>query len=334
MSPAKQSFTEMLGIQHPIIGGAMYPCSNPELVAAVSAAGGIGIVQPISLTYVHKHGFREGLRFIRQITPKPIGLNLLIEKSSQKYLEKNQQWLEIALEEGVRFFITALGNPAWVVKRVEGTGAHVFHDVTAQSWAQKAMDAGVHGLICVNNRAGGHAGNISPEKLFDDLKKFAVPLVCAGGVGDAVQYRKALSLGYQGVQLGTRFIASQECTAHEDYKQAILGAKEEDIILTKKLTGVPVAVINTNYMKKRGSQVSGLENFLLNNARTKHWTRMFYSIRSVWQLKQSLQQGASYKEFFQAGKSVASIDEIKPVASIIQELVAKDTSAASPSAKQ
>lgn len=328
MSSAKQSFTEMLGIRHPIIGGAMYPCSNPELVAAVSAAGGIGIVQPISLTYVHKHDFRKGLQYIRSLTPNPIGLNLLIEKSSQKYLEKNQQWLDIALEEGVRFFITALGNPAWVVKKVENTGARVFHDVTEKSWAQKAIDAGVHGLICVNSRAGGHAGNIAPEKLFQDLQGFGVPLVCAGGIGDAEHYRKALSIGYQGVQLGTRFIASKECSAHEDYKQAILSAEEEDIILTKKLTGVPVAVINTGYMKKRGSNVSGIENFFLNNPRTKHYARMFYSLRSVWQLKQSLQHGAAYKEFFQAGKSVAGIHSIQPVAEIIQGLVAKDNAGA------
>jgi nitronate monooxygenase len=329
MSSAKPTFTDMLGIKYPIIGGAMYPCSNPELVAAVSAAGGIGVVQPISLTYVHKHGFREGLRYIRSLTPNPIGLNLLIEKSSQKYLEKNQEWLDIALEEGVRFFITALGNPAWVVKRVQGTGARIFHDVTEKSWAQKAIDAGVHGLICVNNRAGGHAGPQTPEKLFQDMKGFGVPLICAGGIGDASHYRKALSLGYQGVQLGTRFIASKECTAHEDYKQAILAAREEDIILTKKITGVPVAVINTDYMKKRGSQVNPLENFLLSNSRTKHWARMFYSLRSVWQLKRSLQKGADYKEFFQAGKSVSGIHEIESVDTIIRNLVAVDAARAS-----
>jgi nitronate monooxygenase len=151
-----------------------------------------------------------------------------------------------------------------------------------------------------------------------------VPLVCAGGIGNAEHYRKALSQGYQGVQLGTRFIASQECTAHADYKQAILAAEEDDIVLTKKITGVPVAVINTGYMKKRGSQVSGLENFLLSNPRTKHWTRMFYSVRSIWQLKQSLQQGAGYKEFFQAGKSVSGIHEVQSVSRIIQDMVAKD----------
>ncbi len=159
MTSYQTRLTSKLSIEYTIIGGAMYPCSNPELVAAVSEAGGIGIVQPISLTFVHGHEFRAGLQKIRTLTQKPIGLNLLIEQSSRRYLEKNKMWLEIALEEGVRFFITALGKPDWVVKRCEQVeNVSVFHDVTNIKWAQKAVDAGVHGLICVNNRAGGHAG--------------------------------------------------------------------------------------------------------------------------------------------------------------------------------
>ena len=100
----------------------MYPCSNPELVAAVSEAGGIGILQPISLTYVHGHDFREGLRLIRRLTAKPIGMNALIEQSSQTYRERMERWIDIALEEGVRFFVTSLGNPRWVVERVRAAG--------------------------------------------------------------------------------------------------------------------------------------------------------------------------------------------------------------------
>lgn len=321
MTQQHSFLTQHLGIEHPIICGAMYPCSNPELVAAVSEAGGVGVVQPISLTFVHKHQFREGLRYIRTLTQKPIGLNLLIEKSSKKYLEKNKEWLGIALEEGVKFFITALGNPDWVVRRVEGSGALVFHDTTDKIWAKKAVDAGVHGLICVNNRAGGHAGLISPEKLFNDLAPLGLPLVCAGGIGDADSYRAALKLGYQGVQLGTRFIASTECSAHSDYKKAIVNAEAADIILTRKLTGVPVAVINTKFMRERGSEIGGVAKFLLDNPRTKHFARMFYSVRSLFELKQSLNKGADYKEYFQAGKSVAGIDRVESVASIIQGLV-------------
>lgn len=316
--------TELLGIEHPIIGGAMYPCSNPELVAAVSEAGGIGIVQPVSLTFVNKYDFRSGLRHIRTLTSKPIGLNLLIEKSSQKYLEKNKEWMEIALEEGVRFFITALGNPDWVVKRVHPLGGKVFHDVTTAGWAQKAVDGGVDGLICVNNRAGGHAGEDTPKDLLRDLARFQKPLVCAGGIGDRQAYQEALSMGYSGVQVGTRLIATKECTAHSDYKKAILEASPEDIILTKKITGVPVAVINTAYMKLRGAESSALAKFFLEHPKTKHYARMFYSLRSAWQLKQSVHQGGDYKEFYQAGKSVGGIHEVEAVGDIVKRWTSKN----------
>ncbi|MCA9606219.1 MAG: nitronate monooxygenase, partial [Myxococcales bacterium] len=101
--------TEQVGIEVPLICGAMYPCSNPELVAAVSEAGGIGIVQPISMMFVHGHDLREGFRLIKRMTDKPIGFNALVEKSSDVYMERMKKWVDVALEEGVRFFITALG---------------------------------------------------------------------------------------------------------------------------------------------------------------------------------------------------------------------------------
>ncbi len=148
-------------IDVPLIGGAMYPCGNPELVAAVSEAGGIGIVQPVSLTYVHGHEFRDGLRYIRELTSRPIGFNALIEKSSRRYQDRMVTWVDVALEEGVRFFVTSLGNPAWVVERARQVGGVVYHDVTERKWAQKAVDGGVDGLIAVNDRAGGHAGPYS-----------------------------------------------------------------------------------------------------------------------------------------------------------------------------
>jgi nitronate monooxygenase len=136
----------------------MYPCSNPELTAAVSEAGGIGILQPISLTYVHGHQYREGIRLMRSLTNQPIGMNALIEKSSKKYHQRMSEWIDIALEEGIRFFVTSLGKPDWVAERVHAAGGLVYHDVTELKWAKIGLDNGVDGLICVNNRAGGHAG--------------------------------------------------------------------------------------------------------------------------------------------------------------------------------
>ena len=126
------------GIEVPLICGAMYPCSNPELVAAASEAGGIGIIQPLSLIFVHGYDFREGLRKIRTLTDKPIGLNVIIEQSSKAYLARMSNWLDIALEEGVRFFVTSLGDPKWVVERVAPLGGVVYHDVTGRKHAKKA----------------------------------------------------------------------------------------------------------------------------------------------------------------------------------------------------
>ena len=219
------TLTRQLGIRVPVICGPMYPCSNPELVAAASAAGGIGVVQPVSLTWVHKHDFREGLRLIRSITPNPIGLNALIEKSSERYRQRLEQWVEIALEEGVRFFVTSLGNPRWVVDRVGPAGGIVYHDVTERKWALKGRDGGVHGLIAVNRNAGGHAGARDPRALLDEVADLGLPVICAGGIGDAPQFVDALKTGYVGAQLGTRFIATPECFAHPDYKAAIVRAR-------------------------------------------------------------------------------------------------------------
>ncbi|MDX1632889.1 MAG: nitronate monooxygenase, partial [Thermoanaerobaculia bacterium] len=157
--------TRLLEIEVPLICGAMYPCSNPELVAAVSEAGAIGIVQPISMVYVFGHDFRQGIRRIRRLTERPIGMNVLVEKSTRSYEERMRRWTGIALEEGVRFFITALGKPRWVVEEVHARGGIVFHDVTERKWADKALAEGVDGLICVNSRAGGHAGTRTPEEL-------------------------------------------------------------------------------------------------------------------------------------------------------------------------
>ena len=186
----RHSFTQQVGIRYPIIGGPMYPCSNPELVAAVSEAGGIGIVQPVSLTYVHGYGFREGLRYIRELTGKPIGMNALIEQSSKKYHRQMQAWVDIALEEGVFFFITSLGKPDWVVKKVHAAGGLVYHDVTERKWADKGLAGGADGLIAVNNRAGGHAGGKSAEQLYAELADLNVPLICAGGIGNANDFAK------------------------------------------------------------------------------------------------------------------------------------------------
>jgi nitronate monooxygenase len=311
------AFTRAVGIQYPVICGAMYPCTNPELVAAVSEAGGIGIVQPISMMYVYKHDLREGLRLIRQKTKKPYGFNVLTEASSKTYLERMRKWVDIAVEEGCRFFITALGNPKWIVDRVKPVGGVVFHDVTDRKWALKALDAGVDGFICVNKRAGGHAGTKDPRALIEELADLGRPLVCAGGVGDEKAFVEMMKLGYGGVQLGTRFIASTECGAHEDYKQAILKAHADDIVLTEKLTGVPVAVIKTPYIEKMGTHAGPVARYLLKHPKFKHYMRLWYTVNSFRELRKAMLTGMAYKDYWQAGKSVDGIERIESAGAIV-----------------
>ena len=313
------AFTRQTGVEVPLICGPMYPCSNPELVAAVSEAGGLGVVQPISLTYVHGHEFRAGLRYIRSLTPKPIGFNALIEASNKTYLDRMRGWIDGALEEGVRFFITSLGNPRWVCERVHAQGGVVYHDVTERKWAQKGIDGGVDGLIAVNARAGGHAGTRSPETLLEELAPLGKPIVSAGGVGTPAEFAHHLRLGYAAVQLGTRFIATPECKASDAYKQAIVAADEDDIVLTERISGVPVAVINTEHVQRLGTRAGAFARWMLQGRKTKHWMRTWYALNSLRRLKKSLLTDDTSTEYWQAGKSVAGIHEIKPAGQIVRE---------------
>ena len=317
MATRHTAVTEHVGIEVPLICGAMYPCSNPELIAAASEAGGIGIIQPISMMFVHDHDLREGIRYIRRMTDKPIGFNALVEKSSKVYMDRMRKWVDIALEEGVRFFITALGAPDWVVEKVHAVGGVVYHDVTNRKYAMRGLEAGVDGLICVNAEAGGHAGQAAPEALYRELADLGVPLIRAGGVGTPAQFVEALDTGYAGVQMGTRFIATRECNAHDDYKAAILAAQADDIVLTEKISGVPVAVIETEYIRKIGTKAGWLAKRLLQHPKGKHAMRMYYSLKSLWQLKNASMQGMNYKDFFQAGRSVEGIDDIESAGAVV-----------------
>ncbi len=323
--------TRQLGIATPIICGPLYPCSNPELVAAVSRAGGIGVVQPISLTYVHGHEYRAGLRLIKELADgKPFGLNALIEASSKTYLDRMRRWVDIALEEGVRFFITSLGNPRWVVDAVTPHGGLVYHDVTELKWGAKGRDGGAHGLVAVNRRAGGHTGSRTPQALFDELAPLGLPIICAGGVANGVEVAQALGIGYVGVQLGTRFIATPECRAAEVYKQAIVKAEEDDIVLTERITGVPVSVIGTPYIRRLGTKVGPFARWMFKGRKTKHWMRTFYGLRSLWQLKRSSldEAGTGEKDYWQAGRSVAGIHDVEPAGQVVARLTREAKSAA------
>ena len=306
----------------PLICGPMYPSSNPELVGAVSKAGGLGVVQPISLTYVHGYEFRAGLRRTIDLAEgNPIGLNALIEASSTTYHNAMVRWVDIALEEGVRFFLTSLGNPRWVCERVHSAGGVVYHDVTEKKWALKGRDGGVDGLVAVNRDAGGHTGSRAARVLFDELRDINLPIVAAGGVGSPTQFRELIDMGYTGVQMGTRFLATHECNSDDAYKNAIVSASARDIVLTERLTGVPVSVIRTPYVERLGTRVGPFARWMFRGRKTKHWIRTWYALRSLRQLKRS-SVGGFTRDYWQAGKSVDNIHDIRPAGEVVAEFAA------------
>lgn len=319
MTTPSEQLTTQLGIDVPVICGPMYPGSNPELVAAVSEAGGMGVVQPISLTHIYRHDFRAGLRLIKSLTDKPFGVNFTLMDGVTVYEERNRQWMNIAIEEGVRFFLTSLGNPGPVVKAAREHGIIVYHDVTTRAFSDKALDAGVDGLNCVNKRAGGQTGQLSPEEMLEALADVKVPLVCAGGVGNGADFKRMLDAGYAGAQLGTRFLATTECKVPDDYKQAIVDHGEADIVWTNKLAGTFSSVIRTPDIEKLGLRAGPFTSWLLKNRKTKKLTRMMLLLRSSERYRKVALDPA-YAQYWQAGKGIGGINAIEPAGDVVRSL--------------
>ncbi|MEZ5003001.1 MAG: nitronate monooxygenase [Chitinophagales bacterium] len=304
-------------VSTPVVCGPMYPGSNPELVAAVSEAGGLGVVQPITMTYVYKHDFRKGIQLIKSLTDKPFGVNFTLLAGNKRYEKRLHQWMDIAIEEGTKFFLTSLGNPRWVVDRAHQNGIVVYHDITTRKYAQKAIDAGVDGLNCVNNRAGGQTGLASPEDMMNELHDLKLPLVCAGGVGNETDFIKVLEMGYAAVQMGTRFLATNECIVPESYKEAIIKANESDIVWTNKLAGTISSVIRTPDIEKGGLMVNPIFSFLLKQPSTKKLMRTILLLRSMEQHKKVVNR-PGYDQIWQAGKGVGNIVEKVPAGDVVK----------------
>ncbi len=313
----KSQLAQKLGIQYPIICGPMYPGSNPELVAAVSEAGGLGVVQPITLTYMYGYDFREGIRKIRELTDKPFGVNFTLMAGNKAYEKRLRNWMEISLEEKIPFFLTSLGNPKWVVEKAHANGILVYHDVTTRKFAEKAVAAGVDGLNCVNDRAGGQTGCESPLKMVEELKDLGLPLVCAGGVGDEQDFKNMIDAGYEAAQIGTRFLATKECQIQDDYKQAVVNSKEEDIVWTNKLAGTTSSVISTPEIERGGLMTGRLMSFLLKQRKTKSLARNMLLMRSLVKHKKVANK-PGYGQIWQAGKGVNGITAVESAGDVVR----------------
>ena len=316
MKQITQQFLDDTGASVPIICGPMYPGSNPELVAAVSEAGGFGVVQPVALTHLYKHDFREGLQLIKSLTDKPFGVNFTIfGGANKKYHNLMQEWMEISIDEGVKFFLTSLGKPHAIVKMAKQHGIKVYHDVPNKKVALAMRDAGVDGLNCINWRGGGQTGIQSAEQFMEDLQDVEIPLICAGGIGNEQDFQKALEMGYAGVQMGTRFLATHECQVTDSYKQAIVDAQESDIVWTNKIAGNNSSVIKTDDIMRGGLRTGPVINFMLRRPKLKKYARMYLMSRGIKNYSRTAFNDDV--KFWQAGKGVDQITAVQSAAEVV-----------------
>lgn len=307
--PLKTRLTEMFNIDYPIVAAPMFLVSNEAMVIAASNAGGIGTFP--ALNYRPIENYRKALREMRSKTKGPIGINIIVQ-SSNKWRDEQ---LNIALEEGADLIITSLGNPKEIIQRTRGTKVKVFADVIGLEHAKKVADLGADGLIAVGAGAGGHAGETSLFALVPYLKsKIDLPLIAAGSIADGRTMLAALALGADGVYMGTRFIASKESPASQEYKNAILQAGPEKIVNTDRVDGFPGNFILTPLLERLGVEPPFVEAVLTQNRKFSRYLSLYRAGKALFG---SAESKASYKNIFSAGHGVGLIEDIPSMQDII-----------------
>lgn len=315
MAKIQTSFTDMMNCSLPIIGAPMFLVSNVEMVVAISEAGGVGAFP--ALNYRPIDAYKQALKDMKSRTKKPIGVNIIVNKSNTRQHED----LKHALDQGVNLFITSLGSPKQVILDAHKNGAKVVCDVTNLEHAKKVQDMGADGVIAVSTGAGGHAGPISPVVLIPWLQKeLRIPVIAAGGIADGRSMAAALTLGASAVSIGTRFIASNEAGVEQSYKEAVVRSSPEDIVLTSRVSGTPAAVINTPYVQKMGLDLPWYLKILKNQKLTKKYVVPLIHWMGMRQLEQAA-VGPTWKTVWSAGQSVGLVNEILSCQDIMEKLV-------------
>jgi len=309
--------TELLQITYPVIQAPMFLVSNTAMVIEAMKGGIAGCIP--ALNYRTLDELRAAIKELKaaKVEGGSFGFNLIVNKSNVKY--KGQ--LEVLCEEGCDFIITSLGSPEETIKQAHKAGIKVFCDVVDLKFAKKVEDLGADAIIAVNNQAGGHRGDKSPEELIKNLvANCNIPIISAGGVGCKADIDKMLSYGAAGVSVGSPFIASIEANVTDEYKQACVDYGAEDIVMTERISGTPCTVINTPYVQKIGTKATWIENLLNKNKKLKKWVKMIrFSIGMKATEKAATK--ATYKTVWVAGPSIEHTNEILPTKTIVERLV-------------
>lgn len=233
---------KLLGIKYPIFQGAMAWIANGNLAGHVSKDGGLGIIagggMPVDI-------LREEIRKVKSITSNPFGVNLMLMMAD---VEKQ---IEVCIEEGVPVVTTGAGNPGPCMERLKAAGIKVIPVVASVALAKRMEKIGADAVIAEGMEGGGHIGTLTTMSLVPQVVEAVnIPVIAAGGIAGGKQFLAALSLGAEGIQVGTKFLVANECTVHENYKKVILKAKDRSTVSTGNYTGHPVRVIENKFAKQ------------------------------------------------------------------------------------
>lgn len=292
---------DILGIDYPVFQGGMAWVATGELAGAVSNAGGLGI---IGAGNAPADVVRTEIRKVKSITDKPFGVNVML---LSPFVEEVMQAI---LQERVPVITTGAGNPGKYISALKGVGCKVIPVVPSITLARRMERLGVDALIAEGTEAGGHIGELSTMVLVPQIVDVVqIPVIAAGGVADGRGLAASLSLGAAGVQIGTRFICAEECTAHPNYKRAVMKAGDRDAVVTGRSTGHPVRNLRNKLtrqmdeLEKRGASLEELEAI------------------GRGALRMAVVEGNVEEGSVMAGQTAGMITKIQPAADIIQEIV-------------
>lgn len=300
--------TDLLQVQYPIVQGGLAYLAYADLAAAVSNAGGLGQITAMSLE--SPQALRDEIRKVRSMTDNPFGVNFAIGEHGRSF----EHMLNVAIEENVPVISMTGGNPSPIFKQLEGTTIKKLVLVAAVRQAQKAEELGADAVMVVGQEGGGHLGRddigtmVLVPKVVDAV---SIPVIASGGIGDGRGLMAALALGAEGIEMGTRFIATKECVhASELYKQAIISGSETGTTVIKRSIGAPARAITNPWTDKihqiesKTPTYEALKSFISGEAN-----------------KQFIYEGRNEEGFGWAGQVIGLIDDVPTVSELFTRML-------------
>ena len=289
---------KLLNIEYPIIQGGMAWVATAELAAAVSNGGGLGI---IAAGGAPAEAVREQIRKCKSLTDKPFGVNVMLMSPFA------DEVMQVVLEERPDVVATGAGNPGKYIEPLKEKGIKILPVVASVAMAKRLEKAGVDGIVAEGTESGGHIGELTTMVLVPQIADaVSIPVVAAGGIADKRGAAAAFALGADGIQVGTRFICSTECIAHDNYKRAVIKAKDRDAVVTGRSAGAPVRALKNKLTKE-------YERLEKENAPFEEIEKL-----GVGGLRRAFQDGDVETGSLMAGQSAAMVHEIEPCADIIR----------------